>query len=325
MYEITLFYIYISIQHIPYLNKVMSKVYKKLIQLCFLSGTLVLLLTVPDLTLNYAKKGLSIWYQNMVPALLPMMILTSCMIKLNVTGMFASIIYPITKKLYHLSKNGTYALLVGFLCGFPMGAKVICELYNQKKLSKNEANALLPICNNIGPVFMLTYGLKAFITEQIYLVLLLFYALPLIYAFYIFRTYDFQNTMEHSPKKLPFSVALDESISESAAGILSLGGYLMFFSILTLIPKEIIPLTSEAVSFLTCFLEITNGLSHVPVLPSYVLLALLQFGGICCIFQTIKYISQTDLSFKNYMVHKTILTILTLAFFFAADVFSSVF
>lgn len=325
MYEISFSHIYISIQHITYLNKVMSKVYKKLIQLGFLSGTLVLLLTVPDLTLHYAKKGLSIWYQSMVPALLPMMILTSCMIKLNITGMLASFIYPVTKRLYHLSKNGTYALFVGFLCGFPMGAKVICELYTQKKLSKNEANALLPICNNIGPIFMLTYGLKAFMTEHIYLVLLLFYALPLIYAFFSFRPYNFQNQKEYSIVKSPFSVALDESISEGAAGILSLGGYLMFFSILTLIPREILPLSSEIMSLLTCVLEITNGLSYIPILQPYVLLALLQFGGICCIFQTIKYISQTDLSFKNYITHKTILTILTLAFFFVADAFSSFF
>lgn len=300
----------------------MNKIYKKLTQLCFFSGTLILLLTVPELTLEYAKKGLAIWYQSMVPALLPMMILTSCMIKLNITDMFASILHPITQKLYHLSKNGTYALLVGFLCGFPMGAKVICELYTQKKISKNEANALLPICNNIGPIFMLSYGLKSFLTEKIYPTLLLFYAIPLIYAFFMFCKYNFHDTKECSTTKLSFSVALDESIAESADGILSLGGYLMFFSILTLIPQEILPLSIKTTSLLTCTLEITNGLSYAPVLPPYVLLALLQFGGICCIFQTIKYISKTDLNFKKYMFHKTVLSILTLVFFFVATVFS---
>lgn len=303
----------------------MKKIYKKLIQLCFFSSTLILLIAVPTLTLEYAKRGLAIWYQSMVPALLPMMILTSCMIKLNITGMFASILHPITKILYHLSKNGTYALLVGFLCGFPMGAKVICELYTQKKLTKNEANALLPICNNIGPIFMLSYGLKSFLTEKIYPVLLLFYAIPLIYAFFTFRNYNFHNTKEYSTIKIPFSVALDESISEGANGILSLGGYLMFFSILTLIPQKLLPFSSEIASLVTCLLEITNGLSYTTVLPWYILLALLQFGGICCMFQTLKYLSKTDLSIKKYILHKTILTILTLAFFFVADVFFSAF
>ena len=303
----------------------MSKFYKKLIQLFFLSGTLLLLLTVPDLTLNYAKKGLAIWYQSMVPALLPMMILTSCMIKLNVTGMFASILHPITHKIYHLSKNGTYALIVGFLCGFPMGAKVICELYLQQKLSKKEANALLPICNNIGPVFMLTYGLKSFINHHIYIVLILFYVLPLIYAFIIFRNMSFETTKEASVQRIPFSIALDDSISDSAAGIMSLGGYLMFFSILTLVPNELLPLSNIHTQLYICILEITNGLSYPPVLPAYILLSLLQFGGVCCIFQTIKYVSKTDLSFKKYMLHKIALSLITLVFFFVLDVFFCVF
>ena len=303
----------------------MSKIYKRIIQLLFLSGTLLLFLTVPDLTMNYAKKGLSIWYQSMVPALLPMMILTSCMIRLNITGMFASVLHPITKRLYHLSKNGTYALIVGFLCGFPMGAKVICELYSQKKLSKKESEALLPICNNIGPIFMLTYGLKSFINHHIYVVLILFYILPLIYAFVLFRNMSFQTIQETTLQKIPFSVALDDSISDGAAGILSLGGYLMFFSILTLIPREFLHLSDIYTQMYICILEITNGLSYSPDLPPYILLSLLQFGGICCIFQTIKYILKTDLSFKKYIQHKSVLTFITLAVFFVLDVFFCVF
>lgn len=301
----------------------MSKVYKKIIQLSFFTCCLGLLLTFPSLTLDYAKKGLSIWYQSMVPSLLPMMILTSCMIKLNITTAFASVLHPVTKRIYHLSKNGTYALLVGFLCGFPMGAKVICELYSQNKLSKDEANALLPICNNIGPVFMLTFGLKFFVANRIYIILLLFYAIPLIYAFLLFHKRRFSQPEQHTIKKLPFCVALDESISEGASGILSLGGYLMFFSILILLPREFMPLPKPIMSLVTCFLEITNGLSYAPKLPPYILLALLQFGGICCLFQTGKYTSKTDLSFKNYLLHKIILTVITLLFFFVLYVFVS--
>lgn len=294
----------------------MPKVYKKIIQLCFFLSILILLLTTPTLALDYAKRGLSIWYQSMVPALLPMMILTGCMIKLNITTTFASILHPFTKRLFHLSKNGTYSLFIGFLCGFPMGAKVICELYTQNKISKNEANALLPICNNIGPVFMLTYGLKTFVKEQIYVIMLLFYILPLIYAFFIFRTKYFSDTSKNIEKKYSFCEALDESISEGAYGIISLGGYLMFFSLLTLIPQEFIVASNPVIHFITCFLEITNGLSYTSALPPYILLALIQSGGLCCFFQTVKYISKTDLSLKNYLIHKIILTLITLVFFF---------
>lgn len=294
----------------------MPKIYKKIIQLLFFAGMLILLLTFPALTLKYAKTGLHIWYKNMVPALLPMMIITGCMVKLNITASFASVLHPLTKKFYHLSKNGTYALIVGFLCGFPMGAKVITELYLDNKISKNEANTLLPICNNIGPVFMLTYGLNSIPTKHIYFILILFYLIPLVYAFFLFRNkIHFVNPTNVASKTKNFSIALDEAISDSAAGILSLGGYIIFFSIITLIPLELLTMPDKVKQVIICFLEITNGLSYRNSLPPYALLAFLQFGGICCIFQTIKFTSKTDLNIKNYLIHKIKLTVLTFIFF----------
>lgn len=300
----------------------MGKIYKKTALLIFFTGILVLLITCPHFTLKYAKAGLQIWYINMIPALLPMMIITGCMIKLNITASFASVLYPITHKIYHLSKNGTYAVIIGFLCGFPMGAKVICELYIHNKITKMEADTLLPICNNIGPVFMLTYGLRSFPKDSIYIILILFYIIPLVYAYFLFKSkkHSYQNTKTNvtysQSNHMTFSVALDEAISESAAGMLSLGGYIIFFSILTLIPRELLHLPDKVTSVFTCLLEITNGLSYPSVLPPHMILSLLQFGGICCIFQTIKFVSKTDLDLKNYFLHKIALTVLTFLFFY---------
>ena len=295
----------------------MLKIYKKITQLFFFAGMLIMSLTFPALTLKYAKTGLHIWYKNMVPALLPMMIITGCMVKLNITASFASVLHPLTKKIFHLSKNGTYALIVGFLCGFPMGAKVITELYSENKISKTEANTLLPVCNNIGPVFMLTYGLKTIPTKHIYFILILFYLIPLVYTFFLFRNkIYFTNPVNATPKPKAFSVALDEAISDSAAGILSLGGYIIFFSIITLIPLELLAMPDNVKQVIICLLEITNGLSCQNVLPPYTLLAFIQFGGICCIFQTIKFTSKTDLNIKNYLIHKIKLTALTFIIFY---------
>lgn len=300
----------------------MHKFYKKYIQLFFIIFILFLLLAKPTLTLDYATHGLSLWYKNMVPSLLPMMILSSCMIKLNITTTFATFLSPITKSLLHISKNGTYALLIGFLCGFPMGAKVICELYTQNKISKEEATFLLPICNNIGPIYMLSYGLKVFNAKPLYLILILFYCIPFVYAFIKFRNIRFCEMPASNIKPQSFVIALDESISDSATGILSLGGYLMFFNIL-LIPLEQFSLNPQWKSFLTCVIEITNGLSYTATLPPYLYLGLLQFGGICCIFQTLKYTLKTDLKFSHYLRCKFQITLLTLAFFFVYYFFAS--
>lgn len=301
----------------------MRSFYQKFIPMLFFLAILFLLLRFPTLTLIYAKKGLSIWYQSMVPALFPMMIVTGCMIKLNLTSSLVSIFYPFTKKIYPISKHGTYAFVMGFLCGFPMGAKIITELYQNHKLSKEEANALLPICNNIGPIFLLTYGLKGFVNQHTYLILFLFYGIILFYAFFLLHGKHFNHHAPSLVSKLSFSVSLDESITEGASSILSLGGYLMFFSILSMIPRQLLHLSPKTYAFTSCLIEITNGLSVSECLPPYVILFLLQFGGLCCIFQTIKYISKTDLSFFHYLKHKCILSLITLLLFYGIDFFFS--
>lgn len=291
-------------------------------QIIFFLFLLYLLLTKPSLTLEYASNGLLIWYQRMVPSLFPMMIVTGCMIKLNITASFSKLVHPVTKLFFHTSLNGSYALLVGFLCGFPMGAKTVCELYLQNKLSKDEAQSLLPVCNNIGPVFMLTYGLLAFNIPHIYTVLILFYCIPLTYTFFIMRNKSFSNNI-NTKSASSFVFALDESITESAMGILSLGGYLMFFNILLLIPTQLINVNPQIKSLLSCLIEITNGLSYTTVFPPYVYLSLLQFGGLCCIFQTLKYTLKTDLSFKKYLFHRLALTAITFVVFYIYYAFVS--
>lgn len=312
----------IQIDILDFQGLIMHLFVKKLFPIIVLTSILFLLLIKPTLTLEYASQGLSIWYKSMLPTLFPMMILSGCMIKMNITSTISSLIYPVTKHLFHISKNGTYALFIGLLCGFPMGAKVICELYNQNKLSKEEATTLLPICNNIGPIYMLSYGLKAFHAKPIYIILILFYCIPLAYAFLTLRKKHFVDLSSSTIKHSPFVIALDESISDSALGMLSLGGYLMFFNIL-LVPLELLSLNPYGKSFFSCCIEITNGLSKETLLPPYIYLTLLQFGGICCIFQTLKYTLKTDLNFCNYIFSKIKLSLITLIFFFAYYVFVS--
>ena len=49
---------------------------------------------------------------------------------------------------------GSYALLLGLICGYPMGAKLTADLFREGKITKSEAQYLLTFCNNPGPVFI---------------------------------------------------------------------------------------------------------------------------------------------------------------------------
>ena len=89
------------------------------------------ILTNSRLSLTYAAMGLGLWYEKMIPSLLPFMILSGIMVRMRLTGKVAMLIYPIVKPLYKVRKNVCYAMLMGFLCGFPMGARVVDDLYQR--------------------------------------------------------------------------------------------------------------------------------------------------------------------------------------------------
>ena len=105
------------------------------------------ILTQSETSLYYAFYGFSLWYSKMIPSLLPFMIISGILVRMNLTESFANLLHPLLKRFYHCSKNATYVIIMGFLCGFPMGAKVVAELLKSKKIKcrSGKASALFVI------------------------------------------------------------------------------------------------------------------------------------------------------------------------------------
>lgn len=324
----------------------------------------ICILTNSELSLAYALLGLNLWFEKMIPALLPFMILSGIMIRMNLTQNFSRILSPVIRPLYQVSENACYAIIMGFLCGFPMGAKTIADLLKREMISEREAAFLLAFCNNIGPIYFCSFVLPLLGRELVLPYVFGMYGLPLLYGLFLRYTrysditsvqnicrcknhrkhfnYFLYITKHHTHNDKALQVcsstlanhaltgicvqthksassvngnnriilldAIDNSITSSIQNILSLGGYMILFSLLNL-PFHI--LCGKMPVFLAPLFEITGGLKisggHFPL---YALL-LLPFGGMSCIAQTYNCIKGTSLSIAEYALHKTILTILT--------------
>lgn len=307
------------------------------------------ILTHSQLSLRYAGMGLELWFQKMIPSLLPFMILSGIMIRMNLTEKAAMILYPLVKPIYKIRKNVCYAMLIGFLCGFPMGARVVGDLYTRQMVTKREANYLLAFCNNIGPVYFCSFALPLLNRQMVLPYLFGMYGIPLLYGFVLRYTLyrDLQNPQEkrnlhpelvscditHSfppeknsekesntppPAAQTISTAqrllaeTDHSIQAAMQAILSLGGYMILYNLLNLLPHILL---GHPLPLLSPLLEITGGLKLLGAsLPLYSLLAL-SFGGLSCIAQTYNCIRDTDLSIENYVLHKLVLTALNGVFY----------
>lgn len=286
-----------------------------------------LMLRYPALSLEYASTGLTLWFTKMVPTLLPFMILSGIMIRMNLTERFVGLLHPLLHRIYGTSRNGSYTIIMGFLCGFPMGARIVGELYEQHKLSREESALLLSFCNNIGPIYFLSYVVPTLGIDRPGRPFLLMYGIPLLYGFLLMRIRPWMtrkvSSCENHPEicslqaRQPGScsllAAIDASVLSGLIGIARLGGYMVFFNLLTIVFQPFQHVNTNILNIYRCLLEITSGIDCSGRSINYVILILLPFGGFSCIAQTYSMIRQTDLSLRPYVYHKTVQSAVTAA------------
>lgn len=295
---------------------------KNVIPVLLFAALMGFILRFSTMAKQYAYLGLSIWFEQMIPSLLPFMILSSMLIKLNLDELLIKPFSGVLKLLYKISDAGVYVLLMGLLCGFPMGAKAAVMEYEEGKISRDEAQFLLSFSNNIGPAYFLSfvYG-NIYTGVPLFYGLFLLYALPLLYGFVLRRT-AYRNlsvitkasrTGKNPSGPKPFLAVLDESIQNGLVQISMLGGYMILCNLLVVIPKTLFYKNPYLCAFFHNMLEISGGLLSVkslnlPFEKAFAFAHLsLGFTGISCHFQTFHIMGDTDLSRQKYMLHKLIL------------------
>ena len=293
---------------------------KKIMGVFFFVFLTFCMLTNSSLSLAYAALGLRLWYEKMVPVLFPFMVLSGTLIRMGLVESLIRPIRPFFGKLFRISDPAVYTILMGFLCGFPMGARTTAEFRNRQELSVAEGQFLLAFCNNFGPVYFLGFVLPLLHRTLKLPYLIGMYGIPVIYGLFlrytVYRMRLKDTSMVSQPvtkssvrTSLPY--ALDDAVNAAGLSILQLGGYMIIFNLLNLLPG----LFLRQSHLLAPLLEITGGLQMLADrYPLYTLL-LLPFGGLSCIAQTAGCIRNTGLSLKKYIIHKLVLTLLT-AFYY---------
>lgn len=304
---------------------------------------IIIILINPSKSFQYASQGLYQWATRIVPTLFPFMMISSIMINSGSDIEIGKCLSKLLKKIFCYTHYGIYAIFIGFLCGFPMGAKIVCELYASNKLTKHEAESLLGFCNNIGPAYFL--GIIIPILEQYnynYKAPFIFgmYGIPAIYGIllsYLFNQKTPANTsvinpsnititsleptISLQPQKTPsFSSILKKSCFENTQSIILLGGYITFTNAFRVF-IDYLPCTTNYKSLLSGIIEIVSGVqllyqtSFQPEFKIFVIMTLLCFGGISCLLQTSCFLEKSNISIKHYLKHKLYITIISALYY----------
>ena len=283
----------------------------------------VLMLLFPQPVFKGASSGLLLWFNVILPTLLPFMIVSNLLIGTRAIDAISKVFGPVMCRLFGVTRYGSFAIIAGFLCGYPMGGKVTADLVRKQYITWQEGQYLLSFTNNTSPMFIISYVVWQNLndTSRTMPALLILILSPILCSF-LFRIYYRPGARIHSSEYPPLPKAaaaslMDSCIMNGFETITKVGGYIMLFSILIALLQKL-PLDHFLFSLLLLpSLEMTNGIPLLCVSPlsadaCFVLsLALTSFGGWCSVAQTRSMVQGARLPITPYIIEKLITTLVT--------------
>lgn len=289
------------------------------------------LILAPTEAMEGAKTGLTLCFNVIIPSLFPFFVLSSLLVELGLAAYLGRALEPVMRPLFRVNGACATAVALGFVGGYPVGARTALSLYEKGLCSKTEAERLLAFCNNSGPAFILgVVGAGVFASSRVGLLLYLVHALVSLLVGLLFRFYGREEGSARRGgthvESVRFTSAFTGSVTRSFQSTLSICAFVVFFSVvITLLSRfGILAALAHGLSalcapfglteawasrLLTGLLEISSGvwsLSGSGTLAGRVSMAAFMLGwaGISVHCQVLSFLSDSGLSVRTYLLGK---------------------
>ena len=274
------------------------------------------------------KKSVSIFISNIIPSLFPFIFFTEFILNTDILTTIQNSTGKIFSKLFSVTKKASPAIITGFLCGFPMGAKTVASLYEKDEISREESENLLKFINNCNPAFILsTIGIGILYNIKLGLVLALSHYLASVLIGILFCKKHSLNIIHKNEVNLnsfdKINLNLKQNLFEIVKKcikntLVTLGmifGFMIIFNLLFCILSKfliMLNINNNVISILSGIFEVTAGVKNVyesslDLKIKLVFISfLLGFSGLCIICQIYSTISKYKFSFKKLLASKFI-------------------
>ena len=221
-------------------------------------------MAMPELAIEYMSRGLRICTSSVIPTLFPFMAVSELMVRSGCGAMLGKRLEAPMRTIFRVSGAGAVALLLGAVCGFPVGAATLAGLYRRNEISESEAAHVLCICNYPSSAFMISavgaslWG-DAGIGRALYLCVL---ASGAIWGL-LCRRRTTDNTTPYCPRQTQIGIAvIGEAITSAALSLLYVCAYVAFFSCIVGCLSRVFAagnMGTGAEALVYSFFELTSG------------------------------------------------------------------
>ena len=261
---------------------------------------LILFFKNSDAAALWVTEGLRLCVTRLIPSLFPFMVVSSLIVSSGAGAYVCKPIGGISGKLLGTRADGACAVILGWLCGFPVGAKCAGELYDNGRIDREEYNRIVCVSSTPSPAFLIGAVGKGMLGSAAYGVIL--YGASLISAVAV--GVIFKLVSKNKEKSVTASCTdepkrgmaeiITGAITDSGFGMVSVCAFVVFFSAFLGVMNGALSgfsLPDGVVASIFFIFELTTGVSKIATLDApYILpLAALAVGwsGLSVHFQTI--------------------------------------
>lgn len=310
---------------------------KQNIIICILISILIVLFTM-NITecISAAISACKLWYKSILPTTFPFIVICNLLIYYDGINLYSKILGPLICKPLGLSRNCSFPIVASILCGYPLGAKYSTDIYSMHYIEKNEYERLLNIASNVGPLYLIgsVAGTLLGNVSLGYILLIANYLSPILIGIITKKNRNpikSGSSHNHKYETINFGSALKDSIQNGLNTTLSIGGFIIIFSVIICLIKNNIYIYS-AFAYLENFfnlpsgilyslflgsVEMTNGCNIISNLNISVPLKLslisflCSFSGLAVIAQVSSFVNNANINYSKYVLFKGIQGILS--------------
>lgn len=267
-------------------------------------------LTFPIQSADGVKNGLELCFKTVIPSLFPFMVISSFLVGSNITSKLDQLLGRITYLLFRQPACAGSVIFLSLISGFPVGAELVRQLYENKKITKSQGQRLLLFCVNPGPAFVIScVGVQMLGSQTTGIILFASVCVSSLLLGFLTR---FMSVPEEEAEAVKpavfsgFSQSLVAAVSKSTNSVLMICGWVIVFSTLSSL-LQTAGLSGGISLFLECILEVTNGCYRtVGVFPVSVIAGIIGWSGFCVHCQVMPNIIKLRLNYKYFVTGRII-------------------
>ena len=266
----------------------------------------------PSLYIKQAFDGISAWAFNVLPSVLPFMFFTKVLTSLGSLNNISNVFMKPCKIFFKTHQSSSFVFLTSIISGYPVGAKMTADLYNQGVITRTDAIKMCSFCSTSGPMFIIgAVGIGMLKNAAYGYIIFICHILGALLNGLIYRNLKVKEVDERTSQSFinkPFD--LSSIVLDSALGILSVGAIIsIFFVVITslspifnIFPPQIASIFKGMVEITKGCLDISNFIGNKWSIAAATFV--ISFGGLSTIFQSMSMLSNVNVPFRIVLIQK---------------------